>query len=77
MHVGLGRQLKEAKVILAEEDVPIDFPSPCAQELSEEIFPGVVLLATLVVRKCHGFKRQIIRKKLPAPKRFVFFMQAL
>ena len=24
MHVGLGRQLKEAEAILAEQDVPID-----------------------------------------------------
>ena len=26
IYVGLGRQLKEAGVILAEEDVPIDLP---------------------------------------------------
>ena len=29
MHVGLGGQLKEAKAILAEEDVPIDCSPPC------------------------------------------------
>ena len=39
MHVGLGRQLKEAKAILAEEDVPIDCSPPCMQELPEEKFP--------------------------------------
>ena len=48
MHVGLGRQLKEAKAILAEEDVPIDCSLPCTQELPEENFPEVVLLAALV-----------------------------
>ena len=34
MHVGLRRQLKEAKAILAEEDVPIDCSPPCTQELA-------------------------------------------
>ena len=54
MHVGLGRQLKEAKAILAEEDIPINCSPPCTQELPEENFPEVFLLATLGVRKCHG-----------------------
>ena len=39
MHVGLGRQLQEAKAILAEEDVPIDCSPPCTQELPEENVP--------------------------------------
>ena len=56
MHVGLGRQLKEAKAILTEEDLPIDCSPPCTQELPEENFPEVVLLATLGIRKCHGCK---------------------
>ena len=56
MHVGLGRKLKEAKAILAEEDVPIDCSPACSQELSEENFPEVVLLATLGIRKCHCCK---------------------
>ena len=31
MHVGLGRQLKEAEAILADEDVAIDRPPLCTQ----------------------------------------------
>ena len=49
VHVGLRRQLKEAKTIPAEEDVPIDCSPPCTQELSKENFPEAVLLATLGV----------------------------
>ena len=33
IHVGLRGQLKEAKAILAEEDVPIDCSSPCTSYL--------------------------------------------
>ena len=58
MYVGLGRQLKEAKAIFAEEDVL----SPHTQEMPEENFPEVVLLALFGVRKCHGCNGQIIRK---------------
>ena len=36
-HVGLGRQLKEAKAILAEENGSIDCSPPCTQELLKEI----------------------------------------
>ena len=71
MYVGLGRQLKEAKAILAEEYVPIDCSPPCTQTLPEENFPEVILLATLGVRKCHGCKGQII-KKIASPQRFGF-----
>ena len=56
MHVGLERQLKETKGILAQEDVPIDCSPPCTQEMPEENFPEVLLLAALGVRKCHGCK---------------------
>ena len=66
MHVGLGRQLKKAEAILAEEDVPIDYSPPHTQELPEENFLEVILLAALGIRKYHGCKGQIIRKKLPA-----------
>ena len=74
MYAGLGRQIKEAKAILAEEDVPMDCSPPCTQELSEENFPEVVLLATLGVRKCYGCKGQIIRKKCQTPIHLVFHM---
>ena len=74
IHVGQGRQLKEAKAILAEEDAPIDFSPPCTQELPEENFPEVVVLAALGVRKCHVCKGQIIRTKCPPPKDLVFYM---
>ena len=47
MHVVLRRQLKEAKAILAEEDVQIDCSPPCTQELPKENLQEVVL-ATLV-----------------------------
>ena len=72
MHVGLGKQLKEAKAVLAEEDVPIDCSPPCTQEFPEENFSEVVLLATFGVRKCHGCKGQIIRKNCQPPKDSVF-----
>ena len=62
MHVGLGRQLKEAKAILAQEDVLIDCSPPCTQEPPKENFLEVVLLDTLGVRKCYSCKGQIIRK---------------
>ena len=73
----LGRQLKEAKAILGEEDVPVDCCSPCTQEMPQENFPGVVLLASLGVRKCHGCKGQILRQNSQPPKDLVFCMQAL
>ena len=52
VHVGLRRQLQEAKLILADEnaDVPIDCSPPCGQELPEENFPEAVLTG-LGVRK--------------------------
>ena len=68
IHVGLGRQLKEAEAIMAEEDVPIECSPPCTQELPEENFLEAVLLATLCVRKCHGCKGKIIRKIASHPK---------
>ena len=43
MHVGLGRKLKKAKAILAEEDVSIDCSPPCTQELPKENFLEVVM----------------------------------
>ena len=61
LHVGLGRQLHEAKSILSEEnsDVHIDCFPPCGQEPPEENFPEVVFLAGLGVIKCHGCKGKI------------------
>ena len=72
MHVGLGKQLWEAKAILAEEHVPIECSPPYAQDLTAENFSEVVLLATLGVRKCHGCKGQIIRNNFQLPKDLVF-----
>ena len=72
MYVGLRRQYKEAKAILAEEDVPIAFSPLCSQELPEENFPEVVLLVALGVRKCHSCKGEIISTKCP-PQRIWFF----
>ena len=72
MHVVLGRQLKEAKAILAQEDVPIDFSPPCTQELPEENVPEVVLITALGVRKCHGCKLQTIRTNC-SPQKIWFF----
>ena len=40
-----------------------------------ENFPEVFLLAILGVRKCHGFKGQIIRKNCQPPKDLVLSMQ--
>ena len=49
IHLGLGKQLHETKLILAEEDsdVPIDSSPPCDQELPEENFPEMVVLSGL------------------------------
>ena len=44
----------------------------CTQELPEENFPEVVLLAALGVRRCHGCKGQIIRKNCQPPTDLVF-----
>ena len=62
MHVGLQRQLKEAKAFLAQEDVPVGCSPPCTQELPEVNFPEVVFLVALGVRKCHSCKGQILGK---------------
>ena len=61
-HIGLGRQLKEAEAILAEEDVPIDCSPPCSHELPQENFLEIVFLAALGVRKCHCCKGQILKQ---------------
>ena len=67
MHVALGRQVRRAEAILAEEnaDVHIDCSSPCGQEPPKEIFPKVFLLAAFGARKCHSCKGEILRKKYP------------
>ena len=75
MHVGL-EAIKRSQIYSTEEDVPIDYSPLCTQELAEENFPEVALLATLGVRKCHCCKGEIIRK-MQAPKDLVFHMQAL
>ena len=75
MYVVLGKQLKQAKAILAEEDVPIDCSSPCSQKLSVENVLEVVLLAALGVRKCHSCKGGILRTK--CPQKIWFFLQAV
>ena len=46
IHVGLGRQLQEAKSILAEDDdTPTESSPPSSQELPAENFPEVVLFS--------------------------------
>ena len=77
IHIGLGRQLKEAEAIWAEEDMPIDCSPPCSQELPQENFTEVVLLAALGVRKCHCCKGEILKQNCQPPKDMVFDMQAL
>ena len=72
IHIGLGRQLKEAEGILAEKDVPIDCSPPCSQELLQENFPEVVLLAALGVWKCHGCTGKYWNK-IASPPRIWFF----
>ena len=68
IHIGLRKQLKEADAIVAENDVPIDCSRPHSQELPQENFPQVVLLAALDVRKRHGCKREILKQKCLPPK---------
>ena len=72
MHVGLGRQLKEAKAILAEEDAPIDSSPPHGQEPPKDNFPEGVLLAAVGVTKYQGCKGGILRIKCP-PQKICFF----
>ena len=76
MHVGLGRQLKEAEAILAK-DVAIDCSPPCTQELPDKNFPEVVLLTAFGVRKCHGCKGQILKKNCQPTTDLIFHIQAL
>ena len=71
-HIGLRRQLEEAEAILAEEDVPIGCSPPCSQELPQENFPEVVLLAAYGVRKCHGCKGEILKQNCQHPKIWFF-----
>ena len=70
IHVGLGRQLHEAELILALEnaDVPIDSSPPFGKELPKEKFLKVVVLAGLSLRKCHGWKGEISKNMFPLPK---------
>ena len=75
IHTGLRQILKEAEDILAEKDVSIDCSPPCSQELPQENFPEVVLLAALGVRKCYGYKKEILNKIASPPKDLVFCMQ--
>ena len=49
--------------------MPIECSPPCSQELPQENFPEVVLLAAFGVRKCHGCKREILNK-IVTPQRF-------
>ena len=77
IHISLGRQLKEAKAILTEEDVPIDCSPPCSQELPQENFSEVILLAALGVRRCHGCQEEILKQNCQPLEDLVFQMQAL
>ena len=61
MQVGLGRQLQELTLVIAEEngDAPLDSSPPCGQELPKERFPEVFILAGLGVRRYHRCKGEI------------------
>ena len=65
--------MKGSQIYSCRGNVPTDCSPSCTQELHEENFSEVVLLGSSGIRKCHGCKGQIIRKKLPSPKRFGFF----
>ena len=56
MHVGLGRQLKGLKLFWQRKMCQLTALLPVLSTSPEENFPGVILLATLGVRKCHGCK---------------------
>ena len=77
IHIGLTCQLKEAECVLVEKDLQSDCSPPCSQELPQENFPEVVLMAALGVRKCYGCKGPILKQNCLLPKRFGFHMQAL
>ena len=75
IHIGLAHQIKAAEAILAEKE--IDCSPPCSQELHQENFPEVVLMAALGIRRCHGCKREILKHNCLPPKDLVFQMQVL
>ena len=75
IHIGIAHQIKAAEAILAEKE--IDCSPPYSQELSQENFPEVVLMATLGIRRCHGCKREILKQNCLPPKDLVFWIQAL
>ena len=75
IHIDLAHQIKGSEAILVEKE--IDCSPPCSQELPQEIFTEVVLMAALGIRRCHGCKREILKQNCLPPKDLVFWMQAL
>ena len=58
MHIGLGRQLQEARSILGEENAyeTINCSPPCGQELPDENFREAGLLSGLGYKSAHSQK---------------------
>ena len=53
---------------------PLTASPPCGQDLPEDNFPEVVLLACLNARKCHMAARgQIFKKEVPSPQKILHF----
>ena len=73
MHVGLGRGLQEAELIIAEEnaDVPIDCTPPCHKELPEKNFQKLFFSLIWVQENTIDVRGKIEKKKkCPPPKTF-------
>ena len=74
-HIILAHQITLVEGILTEKE--INFSPPCSQEPHEDNVPEVVVMAALGIRRCHGYKGEILKQNCQPPKDLVFRMQAL
>ena len=74
-HISLVHQITWVEGILTEEE--INSSPPCSQEPHKDNVTEVVLMTALGIRRCHGFKEEILKQHCQPPKDLVFRMQAL
>ena len=74
-HIGLTHQITVAEAILKDKE--INCSPPCSQGPAKDNVPEVVLMAALGIRRCHGYKGEILKQNCQPPKDLVFQMQAL
>ena len=73
-HIGLACQITVAEAILVEKEISCS--PPCSQGPPRDNVPEV-LMAALGIRRCHGYKGEILKQNCQPPKDLVFQMQAL